>query len=203
MQGRLTEPRGRGIQFFPFENWREEFTQGKKLGLDEIEFIFDYDRYQENPLWQGRGEMVGSAVSESGVQVRSVCFDYFMRRAFYKKEGAKPLFEMAKQVKSGDPDNLEGYAARIYWDAVFKNFSRRDNTIHNAALDYGYAIMRGALARAIVFAICYRLTFNFYLLIFNFKQYYVFHMVCMWEHIYRSHSCNHIILAENLKVTCL
>ena len=70
--------------------------------------------------------------------------------SFYKKEGAKPLFEMAKQVKSGDPDNLEGYAARIYWDAVFKNFSRRDNTIHNAALDYGYAIMRGALARAIV-----------------------------------------------------
>ena len=70
--------------------------------------------------------------------------------SFYKKEGTKPLFEMAKQVKSGDPDNLEGYAARIYWDAVFKNFSRRDNTIHNAALDYGYAIMRGALARAIV-----------------------------------------------------
>lgn len=99
MQGRLTEPRGRGIQFFPFENWREEFTQGKKLGLDEIEFIFDYDRYQENPLWQGRGEMVGTAVSESGVQVRSVCFDYFMRRAFYKKEGAEREALLAENRK--------------------------------------------------------------------------------------------------------
>ena len=87
MQGRLTEPKGRGIQFFPFEHWREEFDLGKALDLDEIEFIFDYDRYRENPLWQGNGEAVRAAVDESGVQVRSVCFDYFMRRAFYKRQG--------------------------------------------------------------------------------------------------------------------
>ena len=29
MQGRLTEPRGRGIQFFPFENWEREFEDRK------------------------------------------------------------------------------------------------------------------------------------------------------------------------------
>ena len=36
MQGRLTEPNGRGIQFFPFDNWRPEFEAAKEIGLDEI-----------------------------------------------------------------------------------------------------------------------------------------------------------------------
>ena len=70
--------------------------------------------------------------------------------AFYDKQDANPLFEMSHQVKSGDTDNLEGYAARIYWDEIFKTGTRRDNSIQNTALDYGYAIIRGALARSIV-----------------------------------------------------
>lgn len=99
MQGRLTEPKGRGIQFFPFEHWREEFDMGKSLGLDEIEFIFDYDQYQENPLWQDKGEAVGTVADESGVHVHSVCFDYFMRRAFYKYQGSEREILMEENKK--------------------------------------------------------------------------------------------------------
>lgn len=58
MQGRLTQPKGRGIQFFPFDNWIEEFKVAKEIGLKEIEFIFDYDNYKENPLWQDEGQSV-------------------------------------------------------------------------------------------------------------------------------------------------
>lgn len=91
MQGRLTPSRGRGIQFFPFDNWKEEFNTAKEIGIDEIEFIFDFENYTNNPLWIGKGEEVGKVVKETGVQVRSVCFDYFMRRAFFKFEGSKRL----------------------------------------------------------------------------------------------------------------
>lgn len=84
MQGRLTEPKGRGIQFFPFDNWREEFVIAKEIGLTEIEFIFDYENYEENPLWQGEGEKVRKISNETDIHIRSVCFDYFMRRPFYK-----------------------------------------------------------------------------------------------------------------------
>ncbi len=84
MQGRLTEPKGRGIQFFPFDNWKEEFVTAKEIGLQEIEFIFDYDHYERNPLWQGRGEKVKRISDETGIRIKSVCFDYFMRRPFYK-----------------------------------------------------------------------------------------------------------------------
>lgn len=87
MQGRLTPPQGRGIQFFPFDNWEKEFYQAKDLGLNEIEFIFDYDRYEENPLWSQKGrEALKEIMDQTGVRVHSVCFDYFMRRAFFKKQ---------------------------------------------------------------------------------------------------------------------
>ena len=89
MQGRLTPSKGRGIQFFPFDNWREEFDAASGIGLDEIEFIFDYDNYEDNPLWTGAGinELKG-IIERTGVSVRSLCFDYFMRRPFYKSEGS-------------------------------------------------------------------------------------------------------------------
>ena len=101
MQGRLTEPKGRGIQFFPFDNWREEFVTAKEIGLKEIEFIFDYDNYEENPLWQDEGKKVKEVLDETGIHIKSVCFDYFMRRPFYKYcdlEKAKILEENIRVI---------------------------------------------------------------------------------------------------------
>ena len=68
------------------------------------------------------------------------------------KEGLilKPLY---CNVKSGDSDNKEGNAARIYWGLIFDdNFVRDQNGRDgvNAMLNYGYAILRAAMARAIV-----------------------------------------------------
>ena len=57
------------------------------------------------------------------------------------------------RVKSGDPDNLEAQAARAYWSRLFENSRRNDETdLRNAMLNYGYAIVRAALARAITVA---------------------------------------------------
>ena len=90
MQGRLTPSGGRGIQFFPFDEWKDEFSNGKKIGIQEIEWIFDYDRYEDNPLWTEAGyRQILNMCEDTGVTVRSVCFDYFMRRPFFKKENAE------------------------------------------------------------------------------------------------------------------
>lgn len=55
-------------------------------------------------------------------------------------------------VKSGDSDNREGIAARIYFQNLFgDNFIRdREQPGINALLNYGYAILRAAVARALV-----------------------------------------------------
>lgn len=85
MQGRLTPPKERGIQFFPFDNWENEFYTAEHLGLDEIEFIFDYENYVQNPLWTSDGiKQIQTLREETGIQINAVCFDYFMRRPFYK-----------------------------------------------------------------------------------------------------------------------
>lgn len=90
MQGRLTPPKGRGIQFFPFDNWEKEFYAARKLGLDEIEFIFDYERYEENPFWTEEGiGRIKELMKDTGIGINAVCFDYFMRRPFFKAESGE------------------------------------------------------------------------------------------------------------------
>jgi CRISP-associated protein Cas1 len=72
-------------------------------------------------------------------------------------EGAarERLIQLAKQVRSGDPENREAQAARTYWSRFFAPapFSRnRDAEGANAFLNYGYTIVRGAVIRAICVA---------------------------------------------------
>ena len=59
---------------------------------------------------------------------------------------------LTKQVKSGDADNREGTAARVYWSTLFgTNFRReRYGDAPNNLLNYGYAILRAAIARALL-----------------------------------------------------
>ncbi len=61
------------------------------------------------------------------------------------------LSNIVSQVHSGDPTNREAVAAKIYWRALFGNNFRRDiNRLdQNRHLNYGYAIIRGIIARGI------------------------------------------------------
>lgn len=64
------------------------------------------------------------------------------------------LTAMARRVRVGDPDNLEAQAARRYWPLLFGSAFRRDQDGEgaNALLNYGYAILRSATARAVAAA---------------------------------------------------
>lgn len=65
--------------------------------------------------------------------------------------GGKGLEAMAQRVRSGDSDNLESQAALYYFPRLFgRQFHRKQSDWTNSALNYGYAILRGALARAVV-----------------------------------------------------
>lgn len=66
---------------------------------------------------------------------------------------------IAVSVKSGDPENAEARAARIYWQARFPAIylagDKRDPdgfSLFNSLLNYGYAILRASVARALVSA---------------------------------------------------
>ncbi|MDR1055399.1 MAG: type II CRISPR-associated endonuclease Cas1 [Prevotellaceae bacterium] len=65
-----------------------------------------------------------------------------------------PLFKWAEDVKSGDPDNYEAQAAAYFWMNILPDipdFRRhREGIPPNNLLNYGYAILRTVMARAIV-----------------------------------------------------
>lgn len=66
-------------------------------------------------------------------------------------EASDKLVNISKEVKSGDSGNAEALAAKLYWSNLFNKFKREDDSdIRNIALNYGYAILRGAISRAIV-----------------------------------------------------
>ncbi|MDE2836006.1 MAG: type II CRISPR-associated endonuclease Cas1 [Chloroflexota bacterium] len=64
------------------------------------------------------------------------------------------LLALAQRVRSGDPDNVEAQAARRYWPLVFGSNFRRDRSAGgaNAFLNYGYTVLRAAVARSVAAA---------------------------------------------------
>jgi len=68
--------------------------------------------------------------------------------------GVKCMRVWANSVKSGDPENLEARAAAYYWKELFvdvEEFTRgREGVPPNNLLNYGYAILRAVVARALV-----------------------------------------------------
>ena len=62
-----------------------------------------------------------------------------------------PIKAIGKAVKSGDADNREGFAARLYWmELLGKEFIRdRYGEPPNPFLNYGYILLRSAVARAL------------------------------------------------------
>ena len=64
------------------------------------------------------------------------------------------MINWSRNIRSGDPDNLEARAAAYYWSNLFPHlpgFTRnRDGIPPNNLLNYGYAILRAIIARALV-----------------------------------------------------
>jgi hexulose-6-phosphate isomerase len=79
MQGRLSPRPASRLQAFPRTTWRDEFDLAARLGFDGIEWIYEADHSAENPLISAEGRrVIREAADESGVEVMSVCADYFL-----------------------------------------------------------------------------------------------------------------------------
>jgi len=71
-----------------------------------------------------------------------------LRRLSLPYEG---MIGYMNEVKSGDATNMEGIAAQYYWKHLFDDFTReRTGDAPNNLLNFGYAILRSMVARALV-----------------------------------------------------
>lgn len=73
LQGRLTPSVNGSIQFFPKDNWQNEFAAAKKIGFDCMELLVKRDSGKENPLLSFDGiEAIAQLAQNSGIKVLSV-----------------------------------------------------------------------------------------------------------------------------------
>lgn len=81
MQGRLVPPVEGRFQCFPRDTWADEFALAAQAGLSAIEWIYDVYGADVNPLASDAGlQRMRTLSLQHGVEVRSVCADYFMEK---------------------------------------------------------------------------------------------------------------------------
>ena len=97
MQGRLL-PKFQGrYQAHPKEYWQKEFEIAKKIGLDCIEFILDFNDAEENPLIKSGGvEEILEVCERTSVSTDTICADYFMEAPLHAID--KAVANKSKEV---------------------------------------------------------------------------------------------------------
>ena len=88
MQGRLSPPVAGKIQAFPTKTWTDEFRLAREVGLDCIEWVYEKETENTNPLKDNVGiARVDELAAKSGVAVWSVCADFYMRERLVTVHG--------------------------------------------------------------------------------------------------------------------
>lgn len=91
------------------------------------------------------GKRAWSAIVRAKVENQAFCLRTL------RAGDAERLDSYARRIRSGDAGNMEAQASAYYFPQLFgRSFHRSQEGWTNAALDYGYAVLRGACARALV-----------------------------------------------------
>ena len=104
-----------------------------------------------------RAQLAATAPLQKQIWRRIVSAKIAMQGSLLEARGVEEgrgLSFMAGRVRSGDAENLEAQAARRYWPLLMGKDFRRDRDLPgaNSLLNYGYAVMRATVARAVVAA---------------------------------------------------
>ena len=84
MQGRLSSPYKNRIQHFPHKNWKKEFHIAKELFLNSIQWIYEFDSFNLNPLYFNP-QIIKKTSKITGVKTNSVILDYFMEKKLFNE----------------------------------------------------------------------------------------------------------------------
>ena len=118
-----------------------------------------------------KNQLEWSKESKEQIWTRIVYEKIFNQMQFLKKlnKGEYKLLEQyLSELEWNDSSNREGFAAKVYFNALYgMDFSRNKECFINAALDYGYSIILSAFNREIVasgyftqLGLCHRNPFN-------------------------------------------
>jgi sugar phosphate isomerase/epimerase len=79
VQGRLTQSPPGCLQWFPQEEWRQEFEKAQKLGVDYIELIAEVQHNPDNPIWSDEGvDEIKQLVATHNLSLHALCNDFIV-----------------------------------------------------------------------------------------------------------------------------
>ena len=84
MQGRLTPSLAGDLQFFPWDNWKNEFLIASKNNFNLIEWTIDSFDIEKNPFFKFYDEILNLS-SKFNISIKSVTCDFLMECPFYKE----------------------------------------------------------------------------------------------------------------------
>ena len=135
MQGRLLPKYKNRYQAHPIGYWENEFPIASKLGLDSIEFIFDYNDIEKNPLLNTSGiKKILQVQNMTGVSVRSICADYFMEAPIHSNDNKvtdKSLNILEKLIVKSSLLKISDIVIPCLEKSSLKNKNFLDNFIVN------------------------------------------------------------------------
>lgn len=123
---------------------KRQMPKSMLMSLDGNTTLQESYRYQidasqptKKQLWK---QIIECKIRNQAALLRKLDKDADVLRPFYSN------------VKSGDSDNREGLASRIYWPLLMGDDFRREREgpLPNHMLNYGYSILRAATARALI-----------------------------------------------------
>ena len=126
------------------------FCDRKRLPSSQLLAFNQHSRkkrllYAQFELGKPLQKQIWQAIVRQKIRNQAACL------RFAGCDGAEELDYFADSVRSGDSGNIEAVAAAHYFPHLFgKSFTRGAECIENAALNYGYAILRGCIARNLV-----------------------------------------------------
>ena len=126
------------------------FCDGKRSPLAELTpYYGSYDCSRKIKVQSSWGDTI------KGLVWAEIVSDKIRKQAAFLKEIGKEkeaglIFSYISQIEEYDASNREGHAAKVYFNALFgMDFTRSDDNVTNAALNYGYSIILSAFSREI------------------------------------------------------
>ncbi|KAB7644798.1 type II CRISPR-associated endonuclease Cas1 [Staphylococcus warneri] len=107
-----------------------------------------YTQMKEQLKWdEARKSELWKIIIENKIQNQIECMKYLS----IQSERVDKMIELKNSVTLFDRNNIEGQAAKYYFNSFFEDFTRdNEEIIENAVLNYGYTILNSAIARTIV-----------------------------------------------------
>ena len=168
----------RAIEHGVSKKYWEEIKEDRKL-LNDIAYVLTLGKTDEDIIKQLRLRNVPDSVIDSVLDISFSKFNNLSIKALEKilpfskriwqviikqklynqgkcleilgLDGYNFLYNLSDVVESGDKGNREAIGAKHYFKCLFgEGFTRDDANGINSALNYGYTIMRGAVARTLV-----------------------------------------------------